>query len=227
MPPAALRAACALLLFIGVSAAAPSPSSKGACVTAASGVGSHRFPQLRSPFAPAPVSASVEDSTQPANVLDHRLGVAFVRRNRTAASAACPRGTALVHRLLCCDTGTAEGAAGGTTAAADTERGLLRAAGEGAEAAECFRVETACAAEACAVEDRAEACSSNQLPLPTADQQRYQRHEIMGVRAHARGWKRALGAPPMPSRHCPACSIRSAVWDLTYKPRPSRPHPHS
>ena len=149
--------------------------------------------------------------------LDAGIDVA-VSSNRSSEHAHCPLGRVIAARFLCTTHPRAK------EAEAKFPLGAYAHLGHGCAT---FTTHWRTDAGVCNPRHTSEPCPSNSIPTPTPAQQRYQRHEIMGVRAHARGWKRALGAPPMPSRHCPACSIRSAVWDLTYKPRPSRPHPHS
>lgn len=200
--------AAAMCLLAVCSDASPA-SLSNVCVGSALCDGSHTFPLLQNPFlslfssSRSPSSAAsmailpqeeeailpegIELLTQPANVLNHRSGVAFLMRNRSssAVSALCPRGSVKVIRLICSSELEGETTDSRTSSGRREEmrrKGLLSAAGEGAEHASCSTIETRATADACVVEDSELPCATNQIPLPTADQQTYQRHEIMGVR---------------------------------------------
>jgi hypothetical protein len=196
-------AMCLMAVYAGASPAALS----NVCVGSALCDGSHTFPLLKNPFLslfssrPSPSSAAsmailqpheepvvpedIELLTQPANVLNHRSGVAFLMRNRSssAVSALCPRGSVKVIRLICNSNSNSERERESELKMTEEmHKGLLSAAGEGAEHTSCSTIETRATPDACVVKDSDSPCATNQIPLPTADQQTYQRHEIMAVR---------------------------------------------
>eukprot|EP00045_Choanoeca_perplexa_P002682 m.25937 g.25937 ORF g.25937 m.25937 type:complete len:555 (+) comp11647_c0_seq1:3-1667(+) len=130
------------------------PLVHAACVTDESLSGSYQFPLLE-------LDAKV---TQPANFLNHQHGVATV--HRTDATENCPEGKSHLRLHVC-------------SKYKQSLPSLL--AGEGWRTHSCIDTQVIPTMKACQVHHSTEPCVTNTVPLPTASQAAYQRHEIAGL----------------------------------------------